>query len=139
MYRRLVIDNQYFTEVNAFISGDIDNGLFIISGKLLDNISFEKAEEMIMEEISQIINGNIADDELIKVKNKADSHLSFVKSSVLSKAMTLSYYEMLGDAELSNKEIIMYDSVSKADIALTAQEMFDRNNLNILTYSKSGK
>lgn len=137
LYRRLVVDQQYFSEINAYITGEQDNGMLLIMGKMLDGITFDKAEKVIIQELNNIIVEGITNNELTKVKNKIESHLSFMKSSVLSKAMNLSYFEMLGDADLFNHEIDKYNAISTFDIQNTAANLFRSEKMNILTYKKA--
>jgi predicted Zn-dependent peptidase len=38
LYQNVVKNNKLFSEINAYITGDIDPGLLIISGKIMQNI-----------------------------------------------------------------------------------------------------
>ena len=51
LYQSLVKEKKLFSEINAYITGDIDEGLFIVSGKLIDGIEMHKAENAIDLEI----------------------------------------------------------------------------------------
>ncbi len=137
LYRRLVIDKGIFSDINAFISGDLDKGIFIIVAKLLDDIDIGYAEGLILKELEQLRAGEIKNSELKKVKNKAEAHLSFTRSSVLSKAMTLGYFEMLGDANMWNHEMDKYNSVDIDNIISLSNSMFAKNNRNTLIYRKA--
>ena len=137
LYRRLVIDNSVFSDINAFITGDLDAGMFIIIGKLLEGVHIPMAEEYILEQLYELGSGNIEESELQKVKNKAEAHLSFSSSSVLSKAMSLGYFEMLGDAHLYNKELEKYNDVTLDTIISKSQLLFSKSRQNTLIYRKA--
>ncbi len=134
LYQNLVKSKRLFSEINAYITGDIDPGLFIINGKLMEKVGFEEAEEAIQSELNQIIDGNFTDYEMEKVKNKFESVYQFSQLSALNKAMSLSYFELLEDAELINQEIDKYRSVQREEIVKVASKLFKTENSSTLYY-----
>ena len=58
----------------------------------------------------------------------------FSSISVLTKAMNLGYYELLGDANMWNNELEIYRDITREDIRKTASEIFHTNNQNTLIY-----
>jgi zinc protease len=54
LYQRLVLEQKLFSSVDAYISGELDGGLFTIQGKLNKNVPFEKAELAIQAELDKI-------------------------------------------------------------------------------------
>ena len=139
LYISLVKEQQLFSEVNAFISGSFDEGLFTISGKLSDNVSFEMAEEAIIKELQLIKTDLVAENELNKVKNKIESTTQFSETSVLNKAMNLSFSELLGDANDINLEVDKYQKVTAENIKKVANEILNEHNCSTLIYSKLKK
>jgi predicted Zn-dependent peptidase len=134
LYLKLVKERQIFSEINAYISGDFDEGMFVFSGKLVNGISIEDGEKALNEEISKLKEFTISDDDLVKVKNKIESTLEFSEMSVLNKAMNLSFSELLGDANLINQEIDFYNAVTKEGIHRVANEIFRNENCSTLYY-----
>jgi predicted Zn-dependent peptidase len=134
LYQNLVKDKKLFSEINAYITGDIDEGLFIVSGKLIENIQMQDAEEAINIELNKIITEKIETRELEKVKNKFESVYQFGQISTLNKATDLAYYELLGDANKINQEVEKYRSVSLEDIKTLAKNMFSPHNSSTLYY-----
>ena len=134
LYAKLVKERQIFSEINAFISGDFDKGLFIFTGKLIKGISIEDGEKALNEEIEKLKGAVINDDELAKVKNKIESTLEYSEMSVLNKAMNLSFSELLGDANLINVEIDKYNAVTKDDIHRVVNEILRKENCSTLYY-----
>ena len=139
LFQRLVRDNEYFTEIDAYITGSIDNGLFIITGYPAEGISFEKAEKEIVKQLNILKTELVSDYELQKIKNKIEATMVFSKTNVLSKAMMLAYYELLGDANLINHEIQKYNANTKQDLKNIAQEIFSEQNFNVMYYSKKNE
>jgi predicted Zn-dependent peptidase len=130
----LVKDKKLFSEIDGYIQGSLDPGLFMINAKLYPGIDFDKAEKAIKTEIQKLIDGDFSERELDKVKNKALSTQLFSKIGVLNIAMELAYYEWLGSAELINsiEEKIM--NVTKMDVIRVASEIFKDSNLSCIYY-----
>ncbi|OQX75165.1 MAG: peptidase M16 [Bacteroidetes bacterium 4484_249] len=137
LYTKLVKEKRMFSEINAYISGDIDNGMFIFTGKLISGVKIEDAENAIIEEIEHIKNSTVDDPELMKVKNKIESSLEFSEMNVLNKAMNLSYSELLGSADLVNMEKSKYNAVTKEGIQQAANKIFKKDNCSTLYYTAS--
>jgi len=134
LYSRLVKEQKLFSEINAYITGDIDNGLFVFTGKLVNGVKMKDAEKAIENEIEKIKDIQVKDEELIKVKNKIESSLEFSEINVLNKAMNLSFSELLGDADLFNQDKSKYSSVTIEGIHQTANEIFRKDNCSTLYY-----
>ncbi len=136
-YQQLIKNKKLFSEINAFISGDIENGLFIITGKLTKGVSMETAEEAIDKEISQLINQPVQEEELQKVKNKVESSLIFSEMSILNRAINLAYYEVLGNADMINDITGYYDAVKSDEIRSLSKSILAENNSSTLYYYSS--
>jgi predicted Zn-dependent peptidase len=129
-----VKEQRLFSEINAYISGDIDEGLFVINGKLLENGNMENAQKAIREELDKLKESLAEEKEIQKVKNKIESTLQFSEINILDKAMNLAYSELLGNANHINEEINKYNAVTGKDILNTAQEVFRSENCSTLYY-----
>lgn len=134
LIQRLVKEKKLFSSIDAHIDGSIDPGLFHITGRLAENISFQEAEEAIWQELKNLQENLVEDFELEKVKNKYESQQIFNRMSYLNVATDLAYYELIGDAELINTEVECYRSVSKENIRAVAQKLFAPQNSNIIHY-----
>jgi len=134
MFQNLVKGKKLFSEINAFVTGDLDPGLFIVSGKMINGAGKQEAEDAICGELNKLTDQPVSDQELDKVKNKIEANLVFSRLSVLSKAMQLAYYEMLGDANSWNEEMEKYRAVTKAHIMVKSGELFQKKNQTTLYY-----
>ncbi|RYG13750.1 MAG: insulinase family protein [Chitinophagaceae bacterium] len=134
LHNSLLKEQQLFSDVNAYISSSLDPGLFIVEGKLVEGVSVERAEAAIWEELEKVKTELVAANELTKVKNKVESVLVFSEMSLLDKAMNLAYYELLGDADILNKEASKYLKVAAEDINRISRETFDKNSSSTLYY-----
>lgn len=133
----LIKEQKLFSEISAYVMGSFDEGLFVISGKLLDDISYKNAELAIEEELNKIKNNLIEDTELQKVKNKIESTHQFSETNVLNKAMNLAFAELLGDANDINKEVEKYNAVTADDIHRIANQILNTSNCSTLVYAKN--
>ncbi|HHT04145.1 MAG TPA: insulinase family protein [Bacteroidales bacterium] len=134
LYNSLVKEKQIFTEVNAFITGDADNGLFVLTGKYRDEDSKQEGREALLEELRKVTFEEISEYEFQKVKNKYESTETFSQIKALERAMNLCYFEFLGDIEQINKEVDSYQSLSIEHIQNIAKETFVEEKSNTLYY-----
>ena len=134
LYNALVKEQAIFSEIDAYISGDVDPGLFLIEGKLQKGISFEQAENAIQTELNKLIVNNLGADELTKVINKTETNILFGDVNILNRAMKLAFAKFMGDIELVNTEIISYQSVTVDQIRTTATNMFREENCSTIYY-----
>ena len=138
LYEQLIKVKQIFSSIDCYHFGTVDPGLLVIEGKLVKGISMAVAEKAVLEEIEKIKNEILDAKELQKVINKTESVICFEDMSIMNRAHSLAYYELLGDADLMNKELGMYQRVTPTMIQHTAQQIFQENNRNTLYYySKS--
>jgi len=134
LFRNLLKDQKLFSEINAYLTGSLDAGLFVVEGKPLPGISMEAAEAAIWKELEKISNELVPEAELTKVKNKMESTMVFSEMSLLDKAMNLAYFELLGDADLLNSETQKYLDVSAVEIRTQAAHIFRKENSSTLYY-----
>jgi len=138
LYEQLIKVKQIFSSIDCYHFGTVDPGLLVIEGKLVKGISMAVAEKAVLEEVEKIKNEILDAKEVQKVINKTESVICFEDMSIMNRAHSLAYYELLGDADLMNKELSMYQRVTPTMIQHTAQEIFQENNRNTLYYySKS--
>ena len=123
MYQRLVLEEQLFTEINAYITGDLDKGLFVVSGKLCDGIGTEQAEQAIEEEMGKLQQLPVNEHELEKVANKFENTFVYSQYKTADRALSLCYFEMIDNIELVNSEPECYRRVTADDIQRVARKL----------------
>ena len=138
LYEQLIKVKQIFSSIDCYHFGTVDPGLLVIEGKLVKGISMTVAEKAVLEEVEKIKNEILDAKEVQKVINKTESVICFEDMSIMNRAHSLAFYELLGDADLMNKELSLYQKVTPTMIQQTAQQIFQDNNRNTLYYySKS--
>ena len=135
-YQSLIKEQKLFSEIDAYVTGDFDPGLLVISGKLSEGVDFETAENAIHKEIEKLQTELINANDLQKLKNNVESHHVFGQMSVLNKAMALAFAELMGDIELVNNEVAKYNSITSQQIKDIANKFLIENNCSTLYYKK---
>ena len=134
LYQALVKEKQLFSNIECYHFGTADAGLLCIEGKLVKGMKMTDAENAIELELDKMKNDLVAEPELQKVKNKTESMIAFEDMSVMNRANSLAYYELLGDASWMNFELEKYGSVTTEDILQESRHIFRKENSNTLYY-----
>ena len=134
LYQHLVKEQRLFASVNAYISGDVDPGLFILTGQLLPDTKEEQAIEALKSEVGRLGNEGATAYELEKVKNKFEANTLFGELNVMNKAMNLCYYDFLGDVSLINREVEIYRSITAQRIRDFILRTFREEQCSTLVY-----
>ncbi|MCC8035472.1 MAG: insulinase family protein [Rikenellaceae bacterium] len=130
----LIKEKKLFSSVNAYISNDIDPGLFIVTGHLLPGKEVAHGEKAIWDELEKLKSEAVTDYEMQKVKNKFEAGTIFGEINVMNKAMNLGYYKMLGDMSLLNGEVSLFGSITAREVAAAAGEIFVPQRSSTLIY-----
>lgn len=134
LYQKLVKEERLFIELDSYVSGDHDKGLYMVSGKLSKNISPDQATQAIWNELNRLKEELVPDTELEKVKNKMESNHVLSQMNYLNMAQELATWENIGRAELINQQLDVYRSVSAEEIRETACVLFRPENCSQLNY-----
>jgi zinc protease len=130
----LVKEKKLFSNIDCYHFGTLDAGLLTIEGKLVKGVKMKDAEKAVQIEIDKVLQEIIPERELQKVKNRVESMLAFEDMELLNRANNLAFYELMGDAELMNKEFSNYEAITTADLHREAQQLFDEKNSNTIYY-----
>ncbi len=134
LFQALVKEQQLFSGIDCYHYGSVDPGLFTIEGKLVKGVDMAKAEAAVMAQIERIKNEWVSEQELQKVKNKTESVMAFEDMGITSRAGSLAFYELLGDANLMNTELEKYYTVTQADLCDYSKTLFAETNSNTVWY-----
>ncbi len=132
LFAALKKDQQMVSSISAYITGSIDEGLLVISGKLNDGVSFEQLDEALWKELEIIRTIRISDAENTKLLNKIQTARAFQDQGLLNRAMNLCQYELLGDANGVNEEHQLYQQITPAHIQELASELLIPQNCSLL-------
>lgn len=132
--RNLIKGEKLFPQLDAYIQGAVDPGLFMINGKLYPEVDFAKAESKIKEQLAIIKDGKFSERELQKVKNRVQSALLFSRLGVLNIAMELAFFENIGQAGMINEVEDRYNEVDFKKMVDVANKIFVDENLSCIYY-----
>lgn len=134
LFQSLVKEKKLFSNIECYHFGTTDAGLLTIEGKLVKGVKVLNAELAINAELEKLKQEKISEAELKKVKNKTESMIAFEDMSLMNRANSLAYYELLGDAHLMNTELDRYNKVSVEDVRQLSNEIFTDENSSTLWY-----
>ena len=134
LYQVLVKEKKLFSHIDCSHHGTVDEGLLSIEGKLVKGVKMEDAEIALEEELSKLKAKAVREDELQKVKNKTESIIAFEDMSIMNRANSLAFYELLGDADLMHTELSRYNKITVADILEESNTIFKETNCSTLWY-----
>jgi len=132
LYLSLKKEQQLVSSISAYITGSIDDGLLIISGKMNDGVSFETLDNSLWKELEHIKSIKIEGKELTRIKNKIRTSKEFQDQGILNRAMNLSMYELLGDAEMINDESRHYQDITSQELQIVANNIFNKECCSLL-------
>ncbi len=134
LHWQLIRKKELATYIDCYVTGSIDPGLLVVEARPSAGHTLDEVEQAIYTELERLKMELIPERELQKVKNKIESALLFSEISILDKAINLAYYELLGDADIMNKEISYYQNTTAADLKEMANQLFTEENCSKLYY-----
>ncbi len=135
-YTQLIKKKQYFNDIYVYVTDAFDPGLFVISGRLNEHITFEQAEEAIQAVINDLQKQNVMEKELDKVKNQAEAHWVFSSVDVAYRAEALATAALLGNPYLVNHEIEKIRKVTAAEIGHMSNKLLRVDRASTLYYQQ---
>jgi zinc protease len=134
LYQKLVKEKEIFTSISAFVTGTIDPGLLVISGRVRNDIKLEDAEAEVNAIVDELVKDGATAEELEKVKNQAYSTLEFGEVEVMNRAMNLAFAKLSGNANLVNEEGDKIEAVTMADLLRVGKNVLREENANVMYY-----
>ena len=132
LYVKLQKELKLVTDIFAYITGSIDEGLLIIEAKLSNNTTFNEVESAIWKVLDEIKSEVISEKELKRLKNKINTAKAFQEQGMLNRAMNLSFFELLGDANGVNEEQKIIDEINERHIYTMANQLLNQTNCSVL-------
>lgn len=132
LFVELKKEKQLCSEIQAYITGNIDEGLLVISGKLNKNVDFKVFEKALWDCISGFCQETMSDEEMTKLVNKIRTSKEFQEQGLLNRAMNLCFFELLGDANGINEELEIYQKITVQHIQELAKSILKPTNCSLL-------
>lgn len=135
--QRLVKQGKLFASIGAYITGSVDPGLLIFSGKMEQGITAREAEEALQEVIVDYFSQEIAEESLQKITNQGEAMKAYESIHVLTRAMNLAYFAHLGNPDLYWKEFEEKSACSPEQISSWAKQLLSEESASVLYYQTS--
>jgi predicted Zn-dependent peptidase len=135
----LVRKKELFSDADIYLSGEIDPGLVIFSGRVKNGTDIKEAEAAVIHELNRLASEPVTAAELEKARNRYESLRLMSYLSAANKAFSLAFHELLGDADGINTEIARYMSVTAAEIIDSSERTFTPGNCSVIHYLPEAK
>jgi zinc protease len=132
LYISLKKEKQIVSNISAYITGSLDHGLLVISGKLNDGKTFEELDSALWEVINELKKEIMPDEELARLMIKIRTEKEFSEQGLLNRAMNLCTFELLGDANGINEESEVYNAIKPTHLHEMAQYVLVKSNCTLL-------
>jgi predicted Zn-dependent peptidase len=132
LYVSIKKEKQIASSISAYITGSLDDGLLIVSGKLNPGKTFEELDKALWEVIDEMKKTTISKEELDRLLIKIRTEKEFQEEGLLNRAMNLCTFELLGDANGINEERNVYQSITPKHIHHYANEILKQTNCSLL-------
>lgn len=132
LFVKLKKEKQLVSDINCYITGAIDPGLLIITGKLNEGVSFEQFDEALWPLLEELRSEKIQQTELDKILIKIRTSKEFQDQGLLNRAMNLCLHELLGDANDVNTENDKYQAITNEQIRTVADKVLRKENCSLL-------
>ena len=112
-----------------------DPSIFIVFAIANFGKSLDEVERALNEEIAAIQRDLLTEREFTKIRNQVETSFVWKNSTGRGKVEQLANYHLFfGSADLINKEIDRYMSVTREDISRVAREYLSESNRTVLYY-----
>jgi len=125
-------EKQIVSNISAYITGSLDHGLLVISGKLNKGKTFEELDKALWEVLDEIKSNLISEEELNRLMIKIRTEKAFSEQGLLNRAMNLCTFELLGDANGINEEKEIYNAIQPEHILDIANNILLKTNCSLL-------
>ncbi|MBM3918960.1 MAG: insulinase family protein [Sphingomonadales bacterium] len=136
LYRRLVRDKQVFGQINAYVSGERDPGLLVLSGHPAEGVSIEAATSALWNELNELKSQPMEREEWQRQINQIEAEYHFGHVQGLNVALNLCYNALLGEVEGINRHVARYMAVEPDAIRSAAGEVFCEDRSSLLVYRR---
>lgn len=135
LYKKLVDKEKKALEASAFNMGLTDYGFFAFFAIPMGNTSKDDLKKDIDIEIKKLQTELISEEDYQKLQNQFENNFVNSNSTIEGIAHSLAdSYLLKGDAQLINKEIDIYRSITREDLRRAAQKYLSPNQRIIINY-----
>lgn len=135
LYHSLVYEKQIAHNAQAYTFGTEGTALMTFIATLQNSHNIQELEKAVNLEIEKLINGDITEIEVRRVKNQIEAHKLLELQSVTHIADAFNNGAVhFNDPGYINRELDIYTSITRDDILQFAQKYFKDSNKIVLNY-----
>lgn len=139
LFTILVREKRLFSEINSFVTDELDKGMLMVVGRVTEGISPELAVEALDDVFARLAATPPSAKEMQKVRNRNESLFHIAHTSILQKAIALSQFSLMGTPEAINSQVKAYSSVAPETISEKTAEVLIPQTAATLWYRKAQK
>lgn len=132
--QKLIKNSAVFANCQAYVLGNIDPGLLVITGKMEKGVTAEEGEAELDKTLESFKSEPIQKKDLQKIKNQAEAMQTYESVSLLGRAMKLAYYASLGDPLLMKKEYDRKMAITVAEIQEASNTYLNQDLASVVYY-----
>ena len=138
LYRELVYQRQLATSISTDAGFRVDPGLFTIVSMVQSGKTPAEVEAAIYEQLDHLTEESIADGELQKAINQAQSGFVFRQDSIQQQGFTIGSFHILQSYKVVNEYLERLRQVTKQDVARVARTYLTKANRSVVTVVPMG-
>ena len=135
--QQLVKKGKIFASIGTYITGSVDPGLLVFSGKMEQGLSAKEAEQALDGVLTNFLHEKILDTSLQKIKNQSEAMKTYESIQLLNRAMNLAYYAHLGDPQLYWQEFEQKTSCTSDQLASWSNRLLQEDQASVLYYQST--
>jgi len=135
LYLELVKRSGLMNAAESFCMRSLDDSIFMVYGLLNEGLGLEEGEAALGNLLQETLMGKHMEEKLFQAaKNKLRSQLLFEKTSLMTIAQKLCYFELLGDVQMIHTENETYQKMNYENTLETARALFRKENASVIYY-----
>lgn len=136
LIQSLTKKQQIFASLDCYVGSENERGAGSIQfcGRVFEGVSLDEANDALEQEINRLLLEGVAEEELVKVKNKYESAFLFKHTNMAHLATQLCWFELIGRAEDYFHQCTNALQTTAAEIQSTAAQVFRPTNCSSLYY-----
>lgn len=135
--QKLVRNGNDFASAGAYITGSVDPGLLVFSGKMSAEVSALEAEKSLDDVLKKFLSQEISASQLEKIKNQSEAMKSYESIQLLNRAMNLAYFAHLGDPDLYWEEFEKKSQINPERIHAWANKLLNEDRSSVIYYQST--
>lgn len=134
LYEYLVLEKELLTDVSAYHSGAVHEGVFAIELRGIEEDRVEELSRLVQTKLKEIFLKGMSANAQKSILNKIKTSMLFEELSIENKAHNIAYYGLLGQTAHYENELKEYESITQEEINHWGKEVIENFVYNIFYY-----